>query len=131
MLCPCGGRLRVIAFITEPRVITRILEHLKDKANLDATTDEPNFAPPPTRAFGRSSYPFEAPRIAFVEPNTLRVEESNNEAIRSELEAMGHELEVGGVGNAHGVSIDYGAEGTPVRFEGGTVLRGTGAAKGY
>lgn len=35
LLCPCGGQLRVIAFITQPRVITKILEHLKDKANRD------------------------------------------------------------------------------------------------
>jgi gamma-glutamyltranspeptidase/glutathione hydrolase len=73
----------------------------------------------------------EAPRIAFVEPNTLRVEESIAESIRSELEAMGHELEVGGIGNAHGLSIEYGTDGKPIRFEGGTDLRGTGTAKGY
>jgi len=34
LLCPCGGRLRVVAFITEPRVIKKILEHLKSKANV-------------------------------------------------------------------------------------------------
>ena len=33
LLCPCGGQLRVIAFITEPRVIRKILEHLKNKSN--------------------------------------------------------------------------------------------------
>jgi hypothetical protein len=35
LLCPCGGKLRVIAFITQPRVIRKILEYLKDKANRD------------------------------------------------------------------------------------------------
>ncbi len=35
LLCPCAGKLRVLAFITEPRVIRRILEHLKDKSNRD------------------------------------------------------------------------------------------------
>jgi gamma-glutamyltranspeptidase/glutathione hydrolase len=73
----------------------------------------------------------EAPRIAFVEPNTLRVEESIDESIRSELEAMGHEVKVGGIGNAHGLSIEYGDDGKPARFEGGTDLRGMGTAKGY
>jgi RNA polymerase sigma-70 factor (ECF subfamily) len=33
LLCPCGGTLRVVAFITEPRAITKILEHLKNKAH--------------------------------------------------------------------------------------------------
>ena len=73
----------------------------------------------------------DAPRIAFVEPNTMRVEESIDEAIRSELEAMGHELQVRNVGNAHGLSIEYGDDGKPARFEGGTDSRGTGTAKGY
>src|SRR3990172_10839562 len=31
--CPCGGTLRVVAFITEPRVIRKILEHLKKIAS--------------------------------------------------------------------------------------------------
>jgi hypothetical protein len=29
--CDCGGSLRVIAFITEPKVITKILKHLEKK----------------------------------------------------------------------------------------------------
>lgn len=37
----------------------------------------------------------------------------------------------GNIGNAHGLSIDYGDGGSPVRFEGGTDPRGTGTAKGY
>jgi gamma-glutamyltranspeptidase/glutathione hydrolase len=73
----------------------------------------------------------EAPRIAFVEPNTLRVEESIEVSIRGQLEAMGHEVNAGNVGNAHGLSIEYGGDGKPVRFEGGTDPRGTGTAKGY
>ncbi|HEX9723685.1 MAG TPA: hypothetical protein VGC53_05320 [Vicinamibacteria bacterium] len=35
LLCPCGGALRVVAFIIEPRVIRKILEHLNNKANSD------------------------------------------------------------------------------------------------
>jgi gamma-glutamyltranspeptidase/glutathione hydrolase len=73
----------------------------------------------------------EAPRIAFVEPNTLRVEESIEASIREELEAMGHEVNVRNIGNAHGLSIEYGDDGAPARFEGGTDPRGTGTAKGY
>jgi len=33
LLCPCGGTLRVVSFITEPRVIRKILEHLNHKAD--------------------------------------------------------------------------------------------------
>ncbi len=32
LLCSCGGKFRVISFITEPKVIRRILDHL-DKQN--------------------------------------------------------------------------------------------------
>jgi hypothetical protein len=28
LLCACGGRFRILAFITEPKLIARILEHL-------------------------------------------------------------------------------------------------------
>jgi gamma-glutamyltranspeptidase/glutathione hydrolase len=72
-----------------------------------------------------------APRIAFVEPNTLRVEEAIDASIRSQLEAMGHEIKLGRIGNAHGLSIEYGDHGTPIRFVGGTDPRGAGTAKGY
>ena len=33
LLCPCGGTLPVVAFITEPRVIRKILEHLYNETN--------------------------------------------------------------------------------------------------
>jgi hypothetical protein len=29
LVCSCGGNLRVISFITEPKVIRRILDHLE------------------------------------------------------------------------------------------------------
>jgi hypothetical protein len=32
LLCECGGKFRILAFITEPKLIARILEHL-DKRN--------------------------------------------------------------------------------------------------
>jgi hypothetical protein len=27
LLCPCGGRMRIVSFITDPRVVDRILRH--------------------------------------------------------------------------------------------------------
>jgi hypothetical protein len=41
LLCPCGGTLLVVSFITEPRVIRKILEHLKRKANGDRGPPHP------------------------------------------------------------------------------------------
>jgi hypothetical protein len=42
LICPdCGGELRVIAFITQPKVIRTILRHLKNRKAASR-------APPPT-----------------------------------------------------------------------------------
>ncbi len=72
-----------------------------------------------------------APRVSFFEPNGLAVEEGVDEAVRSALATMGHQLEVvGGLGNAHGLAIEYDDKGNPVRFTGGADPRGEGVAKG-
>ena len=73
-----------------------------------------------------------AGRVSFVEPNWLAVEETIPEEVRQALEAMGHEVRpVGGLGNAHGLTIEYGEDGKPVRFSGGADPRGDGLAQGY
>jgi len=41
LLCPCGGSFHVVAFITEPRVVRKILDHLNANANRERA--------PPTR----------------------------------------------------------------------------------
>ena len=41
LLCPCGGSFRVVAFITEPRIVRKILDHLNGNANRER-------APPPS-----------------------------------------------------------------------------------
>jgi len=46
LLCPCGGTLRVVAFLTEPRVIRKILEHLKKTANGDRAPPRETFPSP-------------------------------------------------------------------------------------
>ncbi len=72
-----------------------------------------------------------APRISFVEPDALAVEDKISEAARKELAAMGHRITVArGLGNAHGLTIDYDAQGKPARFTGGADPRGEGQAKG-
>ena len=70
-----------------------------------------------------------APRIAFIEPNRLAVEETIPESIRQRMADMGHEVEVRNVGNANGLAIEYLDDGG-VRFSGASDPRGAGLAKG-
>jgi gamma-glutamyltranspeptidase/glutathione hydrolase len=73
-----------------------------------------------------------APRISFREPDSLAVEAGIAAEIIAELERLGHNIrEVGGLGNAHGLTIIYGRDGRPRRFEGGADPRGDGTAAGY
>jgi gamma-glutamyltranspeptidase/glutathione hydrolase len=73
-----------------------------------------------------------APRVSFVEPDRLAVEREISAEIRDALAAMGHKVfETGGLGNAHGLTIEYGPDGKPIRFLGGSDPRGSGLAKGY
>jgi gamma-glutamyltranspeptidase/glutathione hydrolase len=74
-----------------------------------------------------------APRFSFVIPDLLGVEPGIPATVQGELEALGHGLYVDefGFGNAHGLTIEYGGEGEPVRFTGGADPRGEGEAAGY
>jgi gamma-glutamyltranspeptidase/glutathione hydrolase len=72
-----------------------------------------------------------APRIAFNVPNNLDVEESIPEETRALLAAMGHQIRLRTLGNAHGLAIEYDADGKPARFTGASDPRGKGLAKGY
>ena len=75
-----------------------------------------------------------APRVSFLEPDTIGVEEGVPESAIEKLEAVGHKLRVfkgGGFTNAHGLTIEYDADGKPVRFTGASDPRGTGLAQGY
>lgn len=73
-----------------------------------------------------------APRISFVEPNDLAVEEQIPLAVRDRLAAMGHTVRVvRGLGNAHGLTIEYGRDGRPSTFRGAADPRGAGLAKGF
>jgi len=52
--------------------------------------------------------------------------------VREALAALGHKVQTArGIGNAHGLTIEYGPDGRPVRFRGAADPRGSGAAKGY
>lgn len=72
-----------------------------------------------------------APRISFIEPDWIAVEDRISEDIRKELEMLGHKIRaVKQLGNAHGLAIEYGEDGKPVRFIGGADPRGHGQAMG-
>jgi gamma-glutamyltranspeptidase/glutathione hydrolase len=71
-----------------------------------------------------------APRLSFIEPDVTAVDEGVPEAVRKELAALGHNVRVQRLGNAHGLAIEYDPKGGPRRFTGGADPRGEGAAIG-
>lgn len=72
------------------------------------------------------------PRVSFVEPDLILVEKGIPESVVSSLKERGHKVRVmWGLGNAHGLTVFYGEDGTPVRFQGAADPRGRGMAKGY
>jgi gamma-glutamyltranspeptidase / glutathione hydrolase len=73
-----------------------------------------------------------APRVSFIEPDEVAVESAFGAGVIKALTELGHKIRVvGGLGNAHGLTIAYGKDGKPVRFEGAADPRGRGVALGY
>ena len=73
-----------------------------------------------------------APRISFVEPDVLAVERGISDEVRRGLQALGHRVRVrNSLGNAHGLTIEYGPDGRPSGFTGAADPRGRGLARGY
>lgn len=72
-----------------------------------------------------------APRVSFAEPDQLSVESAIPAEVRDELAARGHRVrESPGIGLAHALTIEYGADGKPIRFTGAADPRRSGLAKG-
>jgi gamma-glutamyltranspeptidase/glutathione hydrolase len=72
-----------------------------------------------------------APRISFVEPDRMVLEESLGDDIGAAMEARGHVIGwSGGLGNAHGLTITWGPQGAPTAFTGGSDPRGVGQSWG-
>ena len=72
-----------------------------------------------------------APRVSFIEPNTLAVENRLADSTKRVLAARGHHLQTyTRLGNAHGLVIEYDADGQPTRFTGAADPRGEGVAQG-
>ncbi len=72
------------------------------------------------------------PRISFAEPDVILAEGGIKASVREELKNMGHKIKiVDGLGNAHGLAIEYDAKGRLSRFRGASDPRGKGLAQGY
>jgi gamma-glutamyltranspeptidase/glutathione hydrolase len=75
-----------------------------------------------------------SPRVTFVEPDKILIEEGISDRVIDRLRAVGHHIRIlsrpGGIGNAHALTIEYGKNGKPALFEGGSDPRGNGLAKG-
>jgi gamma-glutamyltranspeptidase/glutathione hydrolase len=74
-----------------------------------------------------------APRISFIEPDTIVVERGIGEKVIMKLKRMGHRVRVvgPGLGNGHGLTICYGKDGNITAFKGAADPRGQGLARGY
>jgi gamma-glutamyltranspeptidase/glutathione hydrolase len=73
-----------------------------------------------------------AGRISFYEPDELGMEESIPASVGEQLAKLGHKIRVvAGIGNAHGLTIEYDSAHKPVRFTGAADPRGEGKAIGY
>jgi len=73
-----------------------------------------------------------APRISFIEPDILAVEDRIASDVRIRLKALGHNVRpVKTLGNAHGIKIAYSKNSRLPAFCGGADPRGEGTAEGY
>ncbi len=73
-----------------------------------------------------------APRISFLEPDTLAVESGIPGDVIAALEKRGHLIRTDArLGNAHGLTLVYDGKGRLVRFFGASDPRGRGLAQGY
>jgi len=69
---------------------------------------------------------------SFAEPDLVLVENRISASIQDDLKDRGHNIRaVRALGNAHGLRIEYDAEGKPARFSGAADIHGIGLAKGY
>ncbi|MCI0376140.1 MAG: gamma-glutamyltransferase [Gemmataceae bacterium] len=71
-----------------------------------------------------------APRLSFIEPDITAVDGELEFAQVHELLQQGHKMTVRRLGNAHGLTVEYGTNGKPQRYTGGADPRGEGAAIG-
>lgn len=73
----------------------------------------------------------DAPKVTFIEPNSLAIENEVDEATFKALQKRGHNVKrINRIGNAHGLRILYDDQGRISGYQGGADKRGEGLAKG-
>ncbi len=70
----------------------------------------------------------DAPKISFVEPDLIAVDQTLNDELISAMESKGHKIRKGNIGNAHGIRIRYAEDGTYLGLDVGSDRRGEGSA---
>ena len=70
----------------------------------------------------------DAPKIAFVEPNSIRVDSELDKETIDALISHGHRIIKGNIGNATGIRIIYSSEGEIIHLDQGIDKRGEGRA---
>jgi gamma-glutamyltranspeptidase / glutathione hydrolase len=68
----------------------------------------------------------DAPKIVFVEPSIIRVDNELPDSIFNDLKIKGHNVRRGSIGNAQGIKIIRNAKGQITGYEVGTDKRGEG-----
>lgn len=68
----------------------------------------------------------DAPKLAFVEPNTIRVDRDMPVQLVDAMRKRGHTISLGNIGNAHGIKIIRDSSGKIIGFDIGTDKRGEG-----
>jgi gamma-glutamyltranspeptidase/glutathione hydrolase len=70
----------------------------------------------------------DAPKISFIEPNSILVDNDLPQDVIDALTATGHDIVKGNIGNANGIKIIYNSKGEVQRYEAGIDKRGEGGA---
>lgn len=73
----------------------------------------------------------DSPKLAFVEPNSIRVEKGMSDPVRDSLKKRGHHIEEGSIGNANGIRINYDHDGNIESFDVGVDKRRDGQVTMY
>lgn len=68
----------------------------------------------------------DAPKLAFIEPNSIRVDPDVPKTITDSLRKRGHQIKLGSIGNATGIKIIYNPQGEIQSFDVGIDKRGEG-----
>ena len=70
----------------------------------------------------------DAPKVSFVEPDKLAVDEHLSDELVKSLEDMGHNIIKGRIGNAQGIKLIYDENGNVTSLDVGSDHRGEGKA---